>query len=97
MYTSVNGFGGSSGPIFGKNSGLSFGGNSGVSGPSFKNRHGITIGIFVGIIFMLCLVNYIFTGQEIISGKKSNTIQYAFSGACCLVTTGGLYFSFMRT
>ena len=76
------------------NSVNSFRGNS---GPSFKNRHGITIGIFVGIIFMLCLANYIFTGQEIISGKKSNSIQYVFSGLCCLVTTGGLYFSFMRT
>ena len=97
MYTSVNGFGGSSGPSFGKNSGLRFGGNSSVSlsGPSFKNRHGITIGIFVGIIFMMCLANYLYTGQELISGKKSNSIQYVFSGLCCLVTTGGLYFSFM--
>ncbi len=73
--------------------GNSFGGNS---GPSFKNRHGITIGIFVGIIFMLCLANYIHTGQELVSGKKSNTIQYAFSSACSLATIGGLYFTFIR-
>ena len=73
--------------------GNNFGANA---GPSFKNRHGISIGIFVGIIFMLCSLNYVYTGKELISGKKSNSIQYVLSAMCCLVTIGGLYFTFVR-
>ncbi len=67
----------------------SFGGNSGK--PSFKNKNGIAIGIFAGIIFMLCLANYINTVTKLFSGKESNNVEYVFSFSCSIITIISVY------
>lgn len=71
-------------------------GGGGNSGRSFTNKHGMTIGIFVGIIFMLCLANYISTGKDIISGKKSSKTEYLFSCICSTITLVTMYMYFYK-
>ena len=72
------------------------GGANAGGGRSFTNKHGMTIGIFIGIIFVLCLTNYINTGKDIISGKKSSNTQYLFSCICSTITLITMYMYFYK-
>ena len=68
-------------------------GGGGGNGGSFLNKQGMTIGIFVGIIFVLCLLNYINTGKQLLEGKKSNKMQYVFA---CMCSTAVLFFVYSK-